>query len=476
MEKYIGFVIVLFFLSMICERVADFLKHYLSEVNTGLAYYIKKLLRIGNLLTKGKVDGIQEEKRYYRILKINIWCGFFTAFALHADLFTIIKHIDDDPFNALGWQDIVWPWDVEGWELVMLFWGWLMFIVGCFATGCFISFGSKFWHDLLDTLFEIKNYRRLLADPDTFKVDNIAAFDKLTKTYESEIFLGAYKAAKEQWKGIEAIIATAFKHDDAGYYIEVTLTSDTDRIQGFFEYSMDDGQIKNVRVVKVITADEIVVQSNNLSDFIFNKQTPAIKGTVGCLVKVKNRKEPVLLTCFHNVADKNSGFTFNANGSNIVTLDNGQTPVDGQTIHGQRDHEIDAALIALDKTVLSGFVNQIPGLGEIKGVRDNLKKRDLQNNIGVALNGAISHTQMGVLKGLYCDVKAKYSDGRHELINLIAISNNNKAVSKPGDSGACVVDADRKLVGIIVAADSSTSYAIPATTIFNKLSLELFTS
>src|SRR5690349_3207711 len=107
MEKYIGFVVLLFFLSMICERVADFLKHYLSEANTGFGNWLKQKLQIGELVTKGKNNSIQEEKRYYRILKINIWCGFATSWALHADIFTIILNIND-PFKAIGWKNMLW--------------------------------------------------------------------------------------------------------------------------------------------------------------------------------------------------------------------------------------------------------------------------------------------------------------------------------------------------------------------------------
>jgi len=475
MEEYIGFVILLFFLSMICERVADFLKHYLSEVNSGWGYKIKKILKIGDLITKGKTNNIQEEKRYYRILKINIWCGFVTAWALHADIFTIINKIND-PFEAIGWKNITWIWEENWiWKGSMAY-EWIVFLIGCFATGCFISFGSKFWHDLLDILLQIKNYRRLLADPDTFKADNIKVFDQLVSTYESEIIHGAYTVAKEKWKGVHEIAATALKHDEKGYYIEVTLKKDTPAITAFFEYVLDNGQVKNIRVLKIIVRDEILALSLNLSDKVWNKKTPANKGTLGCIVKRMGKKGLFVLTCYHNIVEPGSGFKFSLTNDNNVKLSDEETVIESKTSFAIRDHEIDAALIAINTEDKKNITNQVTGLGVFTEVRENLTKSELAKKIIVFLHGAESHFQKGVLTGLCCDVKIRYSDGEHQLINLLSISNNGKAISGPGDSGACVIDSDNKLIGILVAGNSTTSYAIPATTVFNKLSLELITS
>lgn len=479
LEKYIGFVMLLFFLSMICERLADFLKHYLSEVNTGWGYALRKLFRMGDLITKG--DKIQEEKRYYRILKINIWCGFATAWALHADLFSIIDKIDA-PWTVIGWKKVTWFWE-NGWKWRWsMTYEWLVFLVGCLGTGFFISFGSKFWHDMLDILLQIKNLRRLMADPETFKVDNIKAFDQLQTTYESEMVHAAYTTVKQKWAGIQEITATALRHDDNGYYIEVTLKKDTDAITGFFEYTLTNGQIKNIRVVKVITASEIVAHGINLSDTIGNEKNPDVKGTVGCLVRKKGGKDVFVLTCYHNVVESRSKFSFSVNDDNKILLTDGQTSIRAKTDFAIRDFEADAALIPVSKNDLANITNQIAGLGSITGIRDNLTKRELRKNIVVSVHGSRSlphkgiqpGTQTGVLTGLYCKAKIKYSDGEHELVNLIAASNSGKAISGPGDSGACVIDNEQKLVGLIVAGSPEVSYLIPADALFEKLSLELF--
>jgi hypothetical protein len=475
MDNYIGFIMLLFFLSMICERVADFLKHYLSEANGGWGYTIKKILRIGDLVTKGKPNSIQEEKRYYRILKINIWCGFVTAWALHADVFTIINKITK-PFEAIGWQNVTWIWDKNWqWKGSMTY-EWVIFLIGCFATGCFISFGSKFWHDLLDILLQIKNYRRLIADPETFQTDNIKDFDQLVNTYESEIIHGAYTSAREKWKAVNEVAATALKHDDQGYYIEVTLKKDTPAITAVFEYVLDNGQVKNIRVIKKIVTDEILALSINLSDKIWNKKTPANKGTLGCIVKKTGKSDLFVLTCYHTIVEPGSAFRFSLADNNDVELSDNKTVIESKASFAVRDHEIDAALIAISKDDKKNITNQVPGLGTFSGVRENLTKSELAKNIIVSMHGAQSQFQKGVLTGIYCDVRIRYSDGEHQLINLLSISNNGKAISGPGDSGACIIDADNKLVGILVAGNSTTSYAIPATTVFNKLSLELITS
>lgn len=469
---YIGFVMLLFFLSMICERVSDFLKNFLSESNNGIGYAIGRKLGLGDLLTKGPLNGLREQKRTYRILKINIWCGFVVAWALNASIFRIIGNISD-PSNAIGWKNVIWLWDEWDWSITL---DWLIFLVGCFATGCFISLGSKFWHDLLDILLQIKNYRRLIADPATYRTDNIKAFDRLIEVYESEIIHGAYTLAKEQWKKVDDLVATALKFDEEGYYIEVTLEKDTAAVQPIFEYTLENGDIKSVRVHKVIAVEEIVAHSINLGDTVNHSKARGNKGTLGCLIKRSGKQDVCVLTCYHNVVAPRSGFIFSPDGDNDVELSDGTAILNAKTSFAVRDHEIDAAILTIDSTQLEQITNQVPGLGEISGIRDDLKKSDLKKQVTVMIHGAVSGFQQGIVTGVYCDVKIRYSDGKHEFINLISISNGGKAISARGDSGACVLDVNRELVGLIVGGNAFVSYAIPASTLFKKLSLTLITN
>lgn len=475
MPEYIGFVIVLFLLSMICERVADFLKHYLSEANDGFGYAIGKFLKIGNLLFKDEKNSLQEEKRYYRILKINIICGFVVAWILHADIFSIIEN-KNEPFKALGWGHIKWFFQkgADGNLQWNLLYSWLIFITGCFATGFFISFGSKFWHDLLDILFQIKNYRRLMADPATYtNIDNIKTFDKNVTTYESDVIQAAYAKAKNNLLAKPTVSGTALKYDSQGGYIEVLLKSNDNSIQNTYEYQMQDGQFKNVRLIKITDQEKAVLHSINLSDKIHNQiSAEDVFGTVGCLVKKKGMNDVYVLTCYHNVASPDSKFKFSTESSKDAVLFDNSNKIAAVVFDAIRDAEMDVALVKLTSKQVNNITNQIAGLGSITAVREI---NNIQKPIKVFLHGAKSN-QTGMLTAINSDAKFDYSDGEHKLYNLLMLQNGDTGISQKGDSGAIVVDANHQAIGMIVGGKSNLSYAIPMATIFHNLDLELFTS
>jgi len=251
MTEYIGLIITLFLLSMICERLADFFKNYLGETSTGSGRVIGRLLRMGDLTTRNDPDSKEEDRRYYKILKINIWCGFFTALALNADLFNIINH-KDEPFKAIGWDGVIMIWDPNfpwEWDLIPQA---LIFITGCFGTGFFISFGSKFWHDLLDIVYQVKNYRRILADPETYKADNIKSFDNLISTYQSEFIRAAYLEAKSKYMAMDTVKAIAIKSNDLGYYFEITVSTNNAPIEPYYGYLLNDGTPQSIPIKIVV--------------------------------------------------------------------------------------------------------------------------------------------------------------------------------------------------------------------------------
>jgi hypothetical protein len=81
-----------------------------------------------------------EKKRERRIFAISLISGGLVSFSLKADLFAVINQ------GTFGWNT---PTTGYSW------------IIGCLFTGFFLSWGSKFWHDLLEILLEMKNIRRV---------------------------------------------------------------------------------------------------------------------------------------------------------------------------------------------------------------------------------------------------------------------------------------------------------------------------
>ncbi|MEO7979272.1 hypothetical protein, partial [Flavobacterium sp.] len=67
-------------------------------------------------------------------------------------------------------------------------------IFGFTITGFFLSLGSKFWHDLLDVLFKLKNTQQVLSESKTYtdydSADSLIAF---AETSQYDIVEGLYK-------------------------------------------------------------------------------------------------------------------------------------------------------------------------------------------------------------------------------------------------------------------------------------------
>lgn len=473
MDKYIGFVLTLFLLSMICERLADFLKNLLSEVNEGWATVLRKLFSMGNLVTKGSPGSTEEESRAYRILKINIFCGFITAFALHADLFSIVKHVDD-PFNALSWDGATWVWQKTFWNMDTALAA-LKFFIGCFATGFFISFGSKFWHDMLDLLYQTKNIKRIQADPETFNIDNIKALDKTLGTFQSDFIRLAYLEAKTSFMNMANVKAFALMRDPDGYYFELSVKQPVPSVGNFYQYVLDNGTQQSIRLKTVdLGSGDIEAHMLDLSAKIFASKSPSNWGTLGCIVRSQNddTAQRYLLTCCHNVIFPLSGLTdFKPDTLNTGTLDGTTGIALGKVSAAVRDHEVDAALIRIDPQVLEDISNSVPEMSTPQ------KPRALTNDevgkVPAIFCGAGSGAKSGPVSSLYADVKISYNGNEFQLINLIAISDRGKGLSKRGDSGSVVLDDDSNVLGLIVGGSDKVSYVIPINTLLKRMEVQL---
>lgn len=466
LQQIIQLVTILFLLSMVCERIADFLKHYLSE--SQLLGIPKDFFKIGDTLRKFPQDDVKEKARTYRILKINVWSGILLAVILKADLIKIFNNITE-PGKTLGWNNIS---DYGLLDAILL-------PLGIILTGCFISFGSKFWHDLLDILYQIKNTKRVLADPETYKVDNIKTLQKLFDTYQSDFIKAAYLEAKTKFMAIDIVKAIGIKSNDLGYYFEITVSRNEPAIGQFYQYLLDDGTPQNIPIKIVVLAenDKIIAHGVDLSAKIFDISQPDNWGTLGVLVKPidNNSSKRYLLTCCHNVVKPIRKISESESHQiKVGTIDTKTTEI-GTVFKADRDHEMDAALVEIDIEDKK-ITNSVPQMGNPQKPRQLLNKD--AGNLTVFIYGAKSGVKnksvsKGVVTSIYNTIKVTYGNEEFTLINIIAISNNGKAISQSGDSGACILDSDNNVIGIVVAGNSQVTYALPITTLLTKLNVQL---
>jgi hypothetical protein len=122
-NQIISITLTLFMLSLITEKIANFIKLHVRSLadKAGDVNYEKKRERTMQLLT-----GV---------------IGIAVALVCNADFFMLISENSKiEPLTLLT---------IKG-------------VVGCIITGLFLSQGSKFFHDLLNTVLYFKNMRKAI--------------------------------------------------------------------------------------------------------------------------------------------------------------------------------------------------------------------------------------------------------------------------------------------------------------------------
>jgi hypothetical protein len=102
-----------------------------------------------------KLSESDERVRELRIQTRSLTVCIFVAVLLKADIFTIIAHLEE-PWRTLGWVRVTGAqWfqtpSLGGVDTA------IYSIVGCVFTGFALGFGSKFWHDILGSVYEMRD-------------------------------------------------------------------------------------------------------------------------------------------------------------------------------------------------------------------------------------------------------------------------------------------------------------------------------
>jgi hypothetical protein len=143
-EPLINLLIVLTVLSVAAERATNLLK-----------------LRHADLRVAVK-EKPEEKRREERITFRSVFVGIFLAILVKADFFEILSNLDS-PWQTLGWVQV----SGSEWVRAPASAGAgtaLYAILGSVVTGVALGFGSKFWHEVLDAVLELRGYAQRLRE------------------------------------------------------------------------------------------------------------------------------------------------------------------------------------------------------------------------------------------------------------------------------------------------------------------------
>ncbi len=477
MNDIIQLVTILFILSLICERVAEFTKNYFCGKK------IFGLFITGDTLTKYSTNSLKEQRRHYRILKINLLIGFITAFLCHASLFDIIRSMKS-PGMAIGWPD---TFSLEGLGLcgdINCFFSNITFLLGCFFTGAFISLGSKFWHDLLDILLQIKNLKQqatisknnldFYALPVDEQVSKIQAAIELNwkrwmSTIPNVTGVGIANKLKEENGKVKTVPQKVIQFQvfqkQSPAEVDVLVPSFVD--YGAYRIPTDIIEGSELEPQYIHPGDESLPRKCGSS---VSRAEDKSTGTIS--LKVRRIEGGImrhyLLTCAHVLMQREfAQGKKTVNGSSDLLgnpevvcpgLDTNLRGIKlGKVAEGCLTDFTDSALVDLDEEL--SLDDEIHEIGDIENKTRAIDDRDV-DVLQVKFCGAFSGlVEDKYVRGYGIKKKGKYprAVSPHFLHQLILIDK----CSDNGDSGAAVMDKDNRVIGIVVGSDSHNTFVIP---------------
>jgi len=475
---YVG--IVLLILSQITEKITTFLRSYIKvalgpKVLAGKRRRRKTLPQklavrlFGTIamlddvsdLAKSKIRTVQPEDKTrveFAITKLSILVGFLIALAFKANLFAIF--MEGNPHQQLGWSGFQYSFCRLPYE-----------IAGCLATGFLLTFGSKFFHDLLELLYDVKRLRGKMADEAIYRSPDKETLDQRIDDRHDDPVLAVYerhyKSLLHEFPNIVSIARVFDKNGTS--FLEIRVKDNQLERLKQYNFSYVEGEairaLPEFKIRLVPNTPQATPLGGTLwvGDWTFNFDTPENMGTLGFFAK-RNGKT-VLVTCYHVLRTDEHGWdnlgTPHPNANQVY----GKTPSGGndmvyigKMVAGAINSRVDCAVVELASDFISS--NQDPEWGAFQIG----KASEISENAEVRVNGAKSDPGTGIVSSIENIVLVDYGTRIVSLNNLIRIKNKKnegEALTQKGDSGAVVLDGQSKAIAMVIAGDGQYTYAVP---------------
>ena len=465
-ELWKAIVITLFILSMINERITNFIKLNIESLLSRLLGSPQNYNKLFNDRTNFSVpekDKDCEKKRERGILNFAIICGFFVATLCGADLLFLVQTggLMSVPnlSKFLDIREIPGPFIRHG--------------LGFLFTAFFISLGSKFWHDLLDVILYTSNLKRKLAeqDPVVFSSETADEVKEAAELNDRQLADMAHKQFIASLPGQvlpanvvyvgrgRKVIRGRLQTVVIFYLLDANRTT----VPSLIRTELNSGRKVDVATYTVINVDAIPRIHFDPGLTIQNG-----RGSICCLLGHIDKPDSLYaLTCSHVLTDGSmidKGGDMSGSMTETIRV---CRRVNGQWIYGLRDTEFDIALIEADTARLTHEYTFVPTLNRFPASTAFEKRR-------VMLHSQQSEPAEGFILAVNESVDMQYTDETPMLHNLLEIGNttddqSSQAISIGGDSGALLYDADtNEPIGMVVGGNARFTYAIPLSTILQR--------
>ena len=445
MESLIPIVVLVFAFSMVSERLANLFKLYLPAFTPNSWQELELITRRNRwryVLAQLHIKHKQEELETIRqraILLISLFCGWATSAIFHKEITGAFR--SPDRLGAVA----------ESNTLII------------FGFGILFSFGSKFWHDLLDLLLFSKNIRRRIQDIDPEEMTTAGEVEKYLTSTDEELLRESLAAERST---LERMLGSTVRRVVPGYrrtdgrkelavfiYIEGKVSPDV-----LPKYMPLKGSNRTVPVVVVSELGEIQAQARPGAKIrVFNSNS---QGSFGAVVYRNGSPKPYILTCGHNVTKRRLNVDpESVKKTRLVTVDDDQIRCADFRLEDYVDFAfLEASRVDVHKNVFDNQTN-------FQGIRRLLKQDEInQLDVYFIVERAGRPTKIkGRIKwySIPETQTVRYDDGSLRFRFLIGVENPNDPYSPPteeGDSGTLCYDAQGRAIGLVTGADKCYTY------------------
>ncbi|KAA3625270.1 MAG: hypothetical protein DWQ02_22025 [Bacteroidetes bacterium] len=469
LDAIIAILIILLILSLITEKLTELIKKYIKIPDKVNRY---KWLKNIDIDTEKQAALAKTKKKEVTLLAVML--GSLVALMAKASFFDLIGA--DNPREALFWGE---GQSVEG--------SVLLFVLGIFFTGFFLSFGSAFFHDLLELLYYAKSMKRKLKKPETFSKNSLLATHEFIHTSDILLARRALDKHKTELKSkykdlIAHLQIGATVNGQIGVIANLTGPKPID-FPDFFPADINGGQTANV-AVECIVSEPAKIHAG-VSWKLENQDNIGTAGALGAVVVSAHTDKKLLLTCSHVVtggtSDDWGGFELGSNtGLPISILEHNHELAIGNLFYAKRDDKSDTALVAVDD--IFDWDNMLPSGNHLLEARPLSEGKDL--NRRVRFFSTQKNTEMEgvihVVKSSHKEV-VKYDDLTiHEYTGLIVIGNNGggawSTISEKGDSGSVIYDNQFRPIGLLIGGNNQFTFALPLSDLLTATNSKIFQS
>lgn len=465
-------ILILIFLSVAIVNVAVLLNAAGLKLNSRLLDLTNFLNPYKNVNTdKANINRSTKEKE---ITLLSMTVGTSIAFIFNANFFIFFNSnlADLSPFDI---NKLFQDWFLFNPELKFHF----SSLVGILTTGLFLGFGSKFFYELLEMLFQIRNLRRKQKEESTYKVASLEELKETLSLKQEDIVEIVFNREKKKVFDIEGVngISISIINWNGENVKGIKITTEKPALiqKENFKYKMPSETDYQVPVSVIRSNVAQACSGGSFSAKISNENMTSY-GTL-CVSVMDDTGKTYFLSCFHVVKHKYHNWYNFRTGSNIEVVFHETDNILGEIYDTRFNDYMDAALITNNSQLKdSQIINRI-GRTRINSVREVIQN-DV-NSLDIKMSGATTkEVKAGKIVGLKSTQKISYPGlsnpvEMNDLIELKDDSYDNPLVKK-GDSGALIYTKKGEALGMVIATDDVQSYAIPLIRILKEFNVELY--